>query len=98
MNTELDIKYRPKSFAELIGKSQREAARTLAGLFENGRPPRQVLLSGPPGVGKTTTARIIARCFMCEDGPTSAPCGGCSFCAANHSPNVVEINGAMRRH
>ncbi|MES2711359.1 MAG: DNA polymerase III subunit gamma/tau [Pseudomonadota bacterium] len=93
-------KYRPSTFAELIG--QDALVRTLRNAFAQNRVPHALLLTGVRGVGKTTTARIIARALNCigvdgAGGPTVDPCGVCAECRAilaDRHPDVQELDAA----
>ena len=93
-------KYRPSTFAELIG--QDALVRTLRNAFAQGRVAHAFMLTGVRGVGKTTTARIIARALNCvgpdgTGGPTPEPCGICPECRAilaDRHPDVVEMDAA----
>ena len=88
-------KWRPQVFDDLIG--QEPIARILKNALDQGRIAHAYLFSGPRGVGKTSTARILAKALNCERGPTSAPCGTCSFCSSiadGSSVDVMEIDGA----
>jgi DNA polymerase III subunit gamma/tau len=90
-------KWRPKTFSEVVG--QGTVMRTLQNALGSGRIGHAFLLSGARGVGKTTTARILARALNCSqgDGPTAEPCGTCPSCveiAAGTSLDVQEIDGA----
>ena len=88
-------KWRPQKFSELIG--QEHIVRTLSNAIELERISHAFLFSGTRGVGKTTTARILARVLNCEKGPTIEPCGTCSLCmeiTEGHCIDVQEIDGA----
>ncbi|MDE3061315.1 MAG: DNA polymerase III subunit gamma/tau, partial [Pseudomonadota bacterium] len=88
-------KYRPATFADLIG--QEALVRTLTNAIETGRIAHAFLLTGIRGVGKTTTARIIARALNCEQGPTISPCGTCANCtmiAEDRHMDVIEMDAA----
>tara|TARA_Y100001960_G_scaffold279238_1_gene311245 strand:+ start:396 stop:1988 length:1593 start_codon:yes stop_codon:yes gene_type:complete len=88
-------KWRPQKFSELIG--QEHIVRTLSNAIELERISHAFVFSGTRGVGKTTTARILARVLNCEKGPTIEPCGICSFCTEITEGNcidVLEIDGA----
>ncbi len=88
-------KYRPKSFAEMAG--QAHVVRTLTNALKSGHLAHAYLFTGPRGVGKTTSARLVARCLNCERGPTAEPCGTCAPCveiAEGRSVDVVEIDAA----
>src|SRR5579872_3564899 len=90
-------KYRPATFADLIG--QDVLVRTLTNAIATGRIAHAFLLTGIRGIGKTTTARIIARGLNCEKGPTAEPCGVCSSCrmiAEDRHPDVLEMDAASR--
>ncbi len=92
-------KYRPTRFDDLIG--QDALVRTLKNAIANGRLAHAYLLTGVRGVGKTSTARIIARALNCtsEDGPTATPCGECETCqaiAADRHVDVLEMDAASR--
>ncbi len=95
-------KYRPTIFDDLIG--QEAMVRTLRNAFAAGRVAHAFMLTGVRGVGKTTTARIIARALNCigpdgTGGPTADPCGICSNCIgilADRHPDVVEMDAASR--
>jgi DNA polymerase-3 subunit gamma/tau len=95
-------KYRPASFADLIG--QEALVRTLTNAIEGGRLAHAFILTGVRGVGKTTTARIIARALNCigpdgTGGATAAPCGRCEHCEAiaqDRHVDVVEMDAASR--
>src|SRR6202049_502775 len=90
-------KYRPQTFAEIIG--QEAMVRTLPTAIATGRIAHAFILTGVRGVGKTTTARIIARALNCighdgTGGPTVSPCGVCGNCLAilaEREPDVVEM-------
>jgi DNA polymerase-3 subunit gamma/tau len=91
-------RYRPQTFDEIVG--QDHVARTLKNAITEGRVAHAYLFTGPRGVGKTSTARILAKALNCEKGPTTTPCGVCGFCtdiAAGRSLDVVEIDGASNR-
>jgi len=96
-------KYRPTHFDDLIG--QEALVRTLRNAFAQGRVHHAFLLTGVRGVGKTTTARIIARALNCvgadgTGGPTADPCGICPECKAilaDRHPDVVEMDAASNR-
>src|SRR5437879_6654624 len=91
-------KYRPKAFAELI--SQEHVKTTLENAIRQGRIAHGYIFSGQRGTGKTTVARILARCLNCEKGPTPTPCGVCSSCreiAAGSAMDVIEIDAASNR-
>ncbi|MGA2409145.1 MAG: DNA polymerase III subunit gamma/tau [Candidatus Binataceae bacterium] len=91
-------KWRPERFSELVG--QEHVTRTLGKALSGGRIAHAFLFTGIRGVGKTTAARILARCLNCHKGPTPEPCGECPACIeirAGSSLDVVEIDGATYR-
>jgi DNA polymerase III subunit gamma/tau len=91
-------KYRPQTFAELIG--QDHVKTTLENAIAQQRIAHGYIFSGQRGTGKTSVARIMARCLNCEQGPTATPCGKCSSCleiAAGSSMDVIEIDAASNR-
>ncbi|MFH9013018.1 DNA polymerase III subunit gamma and tau [Streptomyces sp. NPDC017943] len=90
-------RYRPETFAEVIG--QEHVTDPLQQALRNNRVNHAYLFSGPRGCGKTTSARILARCLNCEQGPTPTPCGECHSCQdlARNGPgsiDVIEIDAA----
>ena len=94
-------KYRPQSFEDLVG--QEHVARTLANAIASGRVAHAFLFTGVRGVGKTTSARLLAKCLNCvgadgkQTGPTATPCQVCAPCkeiAAGSDLDVQEIDGA----
>lgn len=88
-------KWRPRGFDDLVG--QEPIMRILKNAISQGRIAHAYIFSGPRGVGKTSSARILAKALNCKDGPTAAPCGVCAACTAitdGSSVDVVEIDGA----
>jgi DNA polymerase III subunit gamma/tau len=90
-------RYRPETFAELIGQAQ--VTDPLRHALTTDRVNHAYLFSGPRGCGKTTSARILARCLNCAEGPTDTPCGVCPSCVelsrdGGGSLDVVEIDAA----
>ncbi len=97
MTTALYRRYRPDNFADLIGQTQ--VTDPLRAALKSDRVHHAYLFSGPRGCGKTTSARILARCLNCAEGPTDTPCGKCDSCIelAKGGPgslDVVEIDAA----
>jgi DNA polymerase-3 subunit gamma/tau len=91
-------KWRPQTFAELVG--QEPVARTLQNALRQGRIAHAYLFTGTRGVGKTTTARLLAKALECERGPSPEPCNQCTSCQAitsGSSLDVLEIDGASNR-
>jgi DNA polymerase-3 subunit gamma/tau len=91
-------KYRPQTFTELV--SQEHVRTTIENAIAQNRIAHGYIFSGQRGTGKTTVARILARCLNCANGPTTTPCGVCASCveiAAGNSPDVIEIDAASNR-
>ncbi len=94
----LALKYRPQQFDEIVG--QFHVTNTLKNAIKFNRIAHAYLFTGPKGVGKTTTARILAKALNCEKGLTPDPCNKCSICREIQlgiSPDVIEIDGASNR-
>lgn len=90
-------KWRPQSFNDLVG--QEHVVKTLGNAFNNQRLHHAYLFTGTHGIGKTTIARIIAKCLNCEQGISDQPCGKCSHCtaiAAGNYPDLIEVDAASR--
>ncbi|HYX73718.1 MAG TPA: DNA polymerase III subunit gamma/tau [Steroidobacteraceae bacterium] len=95
--TALARKYRPRTFSELIG--QEHVRRALVNALASGRVHHAFLFTGTRGVGKTTIARILAKCLNCETGVTAEPCGACASCReidAGRFPDLLEVDAASR--
>ncbi|MEP6649044.1 MAG: DNA polymerase III subunit gamma and tau [Lapillicoccus sp.] len=97
MTTALYRRYRPETFRDVIG--QEHVTEPLMQALRTGRVGHAYLFSGPRGCGKTTSARILARCLNCEQGPTPDPCGVCESCVAlsrggSGTVDVIEIDAA----
>ncbi|AKU18173.1 DNA polymerase III subunit gamma and tau [Luteipulveratus mongoliensis] len=97
MTTALYRRYRPETYADVIG--QEHVTEPLMQALRTGRVNHAYLFSGPRGCGKTTSARILARCLNCEQGPTPTPCGECQSCVAlarggSGTVDVIEIDAA----
>jgi len=91
-------KWRPQTFGEVIG--QEHVTRALTNALSSGKIPHAFLFSGPRGVGKTTTARILAKALNCDTGITAEPCNKCPVCEdimSGSSLDVREIDGASNR-
>jgi DNA polymerase III subunit gamma/tau len=95
--TALARTWRPKKFSELIG--QEHVRRALVNALESGRVHHAFLFAGTRGVGKTTIARIFAKCLNCETGVRAEPCGVCASCReidAGRFPDLIEVDAASR--
>ncbi len=97
VSTALYRRYRPETFGDVIG--QDHVTGPLMQALRTGRVGHAYLFSGPRGCGKTTSARILARCLNCEQGPTAEPCGECDSCVAlarggAGTVDVIEIDAA----
>jgi DNA polymerase-3 subunit gamma/tau len=93
--TVLARRYRPQTFADLVG--QEPVARALGNALKGNRVAHAYLFTGARGVGKTSTARILAKALNCVHGPTPTPCGECDICrsiATGEDVDVLEIDGA----
>ncbi|HKS80555.1 MAG TPA: DNA polymerase III subunit gamma/tau [Candidatus Acidoferrales bacterium] len=91
-------KYRPQTFSEIVG--QQHVTRTLANAIQSNRVAHAYIFSGVRGVGKTTTARILAKAMNCAKGPTAEPdntCDSCREISAGSSLDVLEIDAASNR-
>lgn len=92
------LKWRPKDFEDLIGQSH--IVTNLKSALEKNRLAHAYIFAGPRGVGKTSTARILAKALNCKDGPTIKPCNKCPSCleiTKGTSLDVIEIDGASNR-
>src|SRR5947209_11003329 len=96
--TVLARRYRPQLFGDLVG--QEAVAQALSNAITSDRVAHAYLFTGARGVGKTSTARILAKALNCEKGPTVTPCGVCDSCrriAVGEDVDVLEIDGASNR-
>src|SRR5580692_10701100 len=90
-------KWRPRNFKEMVG--QEPILRMLMNALDQNRLHHAYLLTGTRGVGKTTAARILAKCLNCETGITSQPCGTCSTCeeiTQGRFLDLIEVDAASR--
>ncbi|MGH2400460.1 MAG: DNA polymerase III subunit gamma/tau, partial [bacterium] len=89
-------KWRPQQFEAVVG--QDAITRTLRNALASGRIAHAYLFAGPRGIGKTTTARLLARALLCPERSGPEPCGKCPVCRdAAASVDVIEIDGASNR-
>ncbi|MDP8298180.1 MAG: DNA polymerase III subunit gamma/tau [Candidatus Orphnella occulta] len=91
-------KWRPQSFDQIVG--QEHITTTLKNAIKQDRVAHAYLFCGPRGIGKTTTARILAKALNCEKGPTPSPCNKCASCKEitdSKSMDIIEIDGASNR-
>src|SRR5947209_12776630 len=96
--TVLARRYRPQQFADLVG--QEAVAQALVNALQSNRVAHAYLFTGVRGVGKTSTARILAKALNCVQGPTANPCDQCEVClsiASGEDVDVLEIDGASNR-
>ncbi|WP_438985430.1 DNA polymerase III subunit gamma/tau, partial [Aequoribacter sp.] len=95
--TVLARKYRPQIFREMVG--QEHVLKALINALDHDRLHHAYLFTGTRGVGKTTVARVLAKCFNCDQGVSSEPCGVCSACqeiAEGRSVDLIEVDAASR--